>query len=171
MKRGIMTKAVWTTMAAAALLAVAAPVGAQSATDSASVLVTATLNAKAKLTLSAASVTFADANPDLTPLLSATAINVTVKARTSAAGNITLTAVADHDLQSGSDTIPIANLTWIVGGAGFTAGTMDAVTAHNVGSWVGSGNYAGTQTLKLVNDWAYNTGSYTATISYTLTAP
>src|SRR4029079_11666363 len=131
-----MPKAVWTTMAAAALLAVAAPVGAQSATDSASVLVTAT-----------------------------------VKARTSAAGNNTLTAVADHDLQSGSDTIPIANLTWIVGGAGFTAGTMDAVTAHNVGSWVGSGNYAGTQTLKLVNDWAYNTGSYTATISYTLTAP
>ncbi len=50
-------------MAAAALLAAAAPVAAQSATDSAAVLVTATVNAKAKLTLSAASVTFADANP------------------------------------------------------------------------------------------------------------
>lgn len=167
-----MTKAVWTTIAAAALLAAAVPAAAQSASDTASVLVTADVKAKAKLTLGAASVTFADADPTTTPTLSATPINVNVKARTSAAGNVTLTVVANHDLQSGGDAIPIANLTWLVGGdPGLAPGTMDASTAHNVGTWTGSGNFSGTQTLQLVNDWAYNTGSYSATLTYTLTAP
>ncbi len=168
-----MTKAVWTTIAAAALLAAAVPAAAQPAGDTATVLVTADVKAKAKLTLGAASVTFADADPTSTPIIDATPINVSVKARTSASGNVTLTVVADHDLKTSSnDVIPIGNLTWLVGGnPGLLPGTMDATTAHNVGSWTGSGNFSGTQTLRLVNDWAYNTGSYTATLTYTLTAP
>lgn len=167
-----MTKAVWTTIAAAALLSVAVPAAAQSASDTATVQVNADVKAKAKLTLDAASVTFADADPGTVALLSATPINVSVKARTLAAGNVTLTVKADQDLTSGSDVIPISNLKWIVGGdPGFLAGTVDTATARNVGSWTGSGNFAGTQTLQLVNDWAWNVGLYQATLTYTLTAP
>lgn len=166
-----MTKAVWTTVGAAALLCVAAPVMAQSATATATVAVTANVNAKAKLTLGAGSVTFADATPDVTPIISASAINVDVKARTAAAGNVTLTVLASQDLTSGTDVIPIANLTWTVTGGGFAAGTMNKTTAQSLGSWTGSGTFSGAQTLQLANNWAYNTGSYSATITYTLTAP
>jgi hypothetical protein len=41
----------------------------------------------------------------------------------------------------------------------------------SLGSWTGGGSQAGTQTYKLVNSWDYKTGTYTATITYTLTAP
>jgi hypothetical protein len=165
-----MKKAVWTTMATAALLALAVPVMAQQ-TANATVNVTAHVNAKAKLTLDTNAVDFADADPDTDPVLSAAAINITVKARTAKNGSVTLTVVSDQDLTSGSDTIGINNLTWTAGGSGFVAGTMDKVTAASLGSWTDSGNHGGTQTLNLANSWSYATGDYTATLTYTLTAP
>jgi hypothetical protein len=39
-------------------------------------------------------------------------------------------------------------------------------------SWTGSGNRNdGTQTFSLANSWSYATGTYLATITYTLTSP
>ena len=168
-----MTKAVWTAAAAAVFLMVAsAPVRAQ-ATDSATVNVSVVVAAKAKLTITGGPVSFADADPTTTPVLAATSdLAIDVKARTSAAGNVTLTVVSSNDLKSGSDTITIDNLTWTVGGSsGLLAGTMNKTTAKSVGSWTGSGSFSGTQGYKLANSWAYNTGTYTTTLTYTLTAP
>jgi hypothetical protein len=98
-------------------------------------------------------------------------MTVDVKGRTSAGSNVTLTVFSNQDLTSGSDAIGIANLTWTATGTGFAAGTMNKTTAQTVGSWTGSGSRAGAVTLKLANSWAYNAGSYTATLTYTLTAP
>jgi hypothetical protein len=158
-------------MTAAAVLMVSSTAFAQAQTDTKNVTVTANVNAKAKLTLGSNSATFADADPDVTPLLSASAISIDVKARTSAAGSVTLTVQSGGDLVSGSDTIAINQLTWTVTGTNFAAGTMSKTAAVSVGAWSGSGMPSGTQTYKLVNSWGYNTGSYTATITYTLTAP
>ena len=167
-----MTKAVWSGIftTAAAVLLFSSPASAQ-ATDTASVSVSATVNAKAKLTVGSGAVSFPDDDPDVTPILSATAISIDVKSRTSTAGSVTLTVQSDDDLLSGSDTIAISNLTWAATGTGFAAGTMSKSAAVSIGSWTGGGTRSGTQTYKLVNDWAYKTGVYSAVITYTLTAP
>jgi len=165
-----MIKAVWTgAVAAAAILLLSSPVSAQQ-TDTKTVSVNATVNARAKLTLGSAAITFADADPDVTPTLTATAFSVDVKARTTAAGTVSLTVSAPN-FTSGSDSIPIGNLQWTATGTAFaTPGTM-STSAISAGSWTGSGNQAGTHTYTLANSWAYNTGSYGTTITYTLTAP
>ncbi|MCX6549743.1 MAG: hypothetical protein NTY02_01845 [Acidobacteria bacterium] len=155
---------------AVATIALAQPLGA--ASDTKPLTVNATVAATAKLTVSSATVAFADADPDVTPSITASggAITVTAKGKTSAAGNITLTILAGADLTSGSDTIPIANVTWTATGD-LVAGTMSKTIAQSVGSWTGSGSRTGTQTYKLANSWDYVTGSYTASATYTMTAP
>jgi hypothetical protein len=166
-----MSKAVWTSIAALGVFAVAAPAAAQ-ATATATVNVTVNVSARAILDLNGTNaVTFADANPDTVPSIAAPAISVDVKGRTSGGSNLTLTVVSNQDLTSGSDTIGIANLTWTATGGGFAAGTMNKTTAQTVGSWGTSGTHSGTVTLALANSWAYNAGAYTATLTYTLTAP
>jgi hypothetical protein len=165
-----MKKAVWSSVAAVVLLSWAAPAAAQQ-TATGTVNVTANVAARARLTLGAASITFNDADPDVTPSLTATAITIDVMARTGAASNVTLTVQSNGDLTTGSDTIPISNLTWTVGGdAGFQAGTAAAADV-TLGSWTGGGARSGTQTYALVNSWDYAIGTYTATLTYTLTSP
>jgi hypothetical protein len=158
-------------MAVAAALLVSTPVFAQ-ATANASLNVTAQVAAKAKLTLGVGSITFPDADPDVTPIWSSSAVTVDVKARTSAAGSVTLTVLASGDLSNGTQTIAITNLTWAGTGTGFTvSGINNKTTAQSVGSWTGSGNQSGSQTFSLPNSWSYATGNYTSTLNYTLTAP
>ena len=91
--------------------------------------------------------------------------------KTGSASTATLTVLAAGDLTSGTDTIAISNVTWTATGAGFVAGTMNKTTAQSAGSWTGSGNRSGTFSYFLANSWSYPTGSYTATTTYTLTAP
>src|SRR5688572_19848435 len=144
-----------------------------SAQQSATAVVTATANVNAKARLDVTgTVVFADDDPDAAPILSAAALNISVKARTGNGQTVLLTVAADGDFQEAvsSATIGIANLDWIVSGAGFAAG-IAATTDVTVGSWVGSGNRTGTQTYRLLNSWAYDTGTYSVTLTYTLTAP
>jgi hypothetical protein len=164
-----MKKVVLTTVLA---VLVCAGTVAFAASDVKTVAVTATVSATAKLTLGSATLTFPDADPDTTPSIAPTegAITINAKAKTSAAGNVTLVVKSGGNLVSGGDSIAISNLTWTVTGAGYSAGTM-GTTDQGLGSWTGSGNYGGTQTYALANSWAYVTGSYTATLTYTLTAP
>ena len=131
------------------------------------------LSARAKLTLGVNAINFSDQDPDTTPSVAATegAVTVTAKVRTGAASTATLTHLAGGDLISGSNTIAISNVTWTVTGAGFVAGTMNRTTAQSAGSWTGSGSYSGTFSFSIVNSWSYATGNYTASTTYTLTAP
>jgi hypothetical protein len=166
-----MMKAVWSaTIATAAVMLVSTSVYAQT-TQTGSINVTANVNAKAKLTLGAPSITFADADPDVVTTMVASAVNIDVKARTTAAANVTLTVLASNDLVSGSDTIGIGLLTWSASGSGYVAGTSNKTTAQLVGSWTGSGSPSGTHTYSLPNSWSYATGTYTVTLNYTLTVP
>jgi hypothetical protein len=167
-----MKKAVWSGVIAAATLCFLSGTAYAQTTDTAAVNVTVNVNARAKLTLSAPSLTFADADPDVTPTLTAGALTVGVKARTTGGASVTLTVLASDDLKTaGGDTIAISDLTWTATGASFVGGTSDKTTAQSVGSWVGSGNRSGTQTYSLPNSWSYAIGAYTATLNYTLTAP
>ena len=167
-----MKKAVWSGAVATAVLLLGSSTAFAQQTATASIAVTASVNAKAKLTLGLAAITFADADPDLTPLYTSAPVSVDVKARTTSTGNVVLTVLASGDLDSGSATIPVTTLTWAATGAGFTAtGANNSLAAQTLGQWTGSGNPTGSHTLSLPNLWSYNTGTYTVTLNYTLTAP
>ena len=166
-----MMKAVWTgAIAAAAVLLVSGDAFAQTTVNGA-VNVNVNVNARAKLQITAPDpVDFPDTDPDTSSILSATPFAIDVKARTTAAANVTLT-VSAPDLSGPGGTIGIAALRYAGAGAGFAALTPFSNTATSAGSWTGSGNRSGTHTYSLLNSWAYNTGAYGTTVTYTLTVP
>lgn len=166
-----MKKAVWSVVTTAAVVLLGSPSAFAQQTANASIAVTANVNAKAKLTLGVAAINFADADPDLTPVFTSAPVTIDVKSRSTSAGNVTLTVLAGGDLVSGGNSIAVNTLTWTATGTGFVGGANSKASAQSLGSWTGSGNQSGTQTLSLPNLWTYNTGVYTVTLNYTLTAP
>jgi hypothetical protein len=147
--------------------------GAFAATDTENLTINAAVSARAKLTLSDNTINFIDADPDVTDPIPATenAVTVEVKARTGALSDVTLTHRASGNLIDGAKTITIDNVTWTATGAGYVAGTMSTGSDVAAGSWTGPGDYDGTFSYFLDNDWAYEPGSYSASSTYTLTAP
>ena len=158
-------------VAALGLVLFVAP-AARAVTDTANQTVGATVSPYASLSIDSATVTFANADPT-TASIDATegALGITADARTTTAGAVTLTVVADGDLTSGSDSIDISNLTWVKTGTGYVAGTMSKTTPQTVATRTGSGTLNGTISYKLANSLSYATGSYSASLLYTLTAP
>jgi hypothetical protein len=134
---------------------------------------TATINALAKLTLSSPSIAFAGADPDSVPAIPATGgpLTITAKTRTTLGSTVVLSVVASSDLRSGLDVIPVSQLRWTSAGAGFMNGTMSATASQTIGTWLSSGSWTGTQSYSLVNSWSYSTGTYSTTLTYTLSAP
>jgi hypothetical protein len=165
-------KAVAGIMAFACLAVLSVSAVGWAATDQQTLTINATVAEKAKLTLGVAAINFPDSDPDSVPSIGATEnpVSVTVKAQTGSISTVTLTVQANGDLESGSDSIPITNVTWTASGSGFQSGTMDT-SAQPAGSWTGSGRRDGEFNYFLANDWNYQTGSYTQTVVYTLTAP
>jgi hypothetical protein len=149
----------------------AAPAGAFN--TNAEVNIIAPLASSAQLSITPSSLNFPNADPDTVPSIPAIGNPVTVTANAQTSGNktVTLSVIANGDLISGSNTIPISNVTWTANPSGFRAGTMSKTTPQTAGSWTGSGNRTGTFSYFLKNSWSYTTGNYTQTVTYTLTAP
>jgi hypothetical protein len=156
----------------ACLLLLCAGTGLWAATGQQTMTINAAVADRAKLTLGVAAISFPAADPDTDPSIAApeNPVAVTVKVHTGSASTVTLSVEANGDLDSGSDTIAISNVTWTAAGAGFVSGAMDT-SAQPAGSWTGSGQRNGTFSYFLANDWTYPTGSYSQTVVYTLTAP
>jgi hypothetical protein len=143
------------------------------------VTLSATVTSTAKLTLATTTITFPDADPDITANIPANENGaiVTAKVKTgSLANSAYLNVLATDDLKSGTDVIPITNVTSTAtnsSGSFFLAGPITwSKTAP--GARVGqgnSGNFAGAFNWFLANSWSYASGSYTAQAQYTLTAP
>lgn len=123
-----------------------------------------------KLEFAGTAVTFADANPDLFPILAAqeNPLPSTVKARIPTAQPLYLRSQSGGELVSGADTILINNITWSATGPGFISGTLSRLSPQVTGTWTGPGEWSGTLSFSLANDWSYNVGNYSATVTYTL---
>jgi hypothetical protein len=117
-------------------------------------------------------VSFPDADPDLVAQVPALGgpISITAKSRATPASQVILTVIASDDLRSGIQTIAASAITWTVTGGGFQPGTL-STTPVTVAQWTGSGVRSGTQQLMFLNLWTYATGTYTASLTYTLSAP
>ena len=144
------------------------PVAAQ--TDTANL--NASINGLARLSLSTLTITFPDADPDAVPNVPASQgpITITAKARTSVNGGVTLTVLANDDLRSGLKTIPASAVTWTATGLGFSNGTLSAAAEQTIAAWTGSGVRTGTQLFFFRNLWSHPTGTYTLTMTFTLSA-
>ena len=132
-----------------------------------------TLPTTARVSFSTTSVTFPDADPGATPLVSSVPAGVTISARARVPRNsqITLTLQSTDDLRSGVTLLPASLITWTVTGAGFAGGTLSRTTPQVVGRWTGSGVRTGTQNFRFENRWTHPTGVYSATLVYTLSSP
>ena len=126
-----------------------------------------------KLIVDTNSITFPHNDPDETAEIPALQndVRVVVKARTENTSPVTLNLIADGDLVSGSDTIPVQNVIWQASGMGFLGGTLSKSSGQTAGSWRGSGIREGTFRYYLRNSWNYSKGDYQVTITYTLTTP
>ena len=160
-------------LAVCVLSLLAAGTVAAAPTDTKTLTINFAPAARATLTLGQSSITFPDKSPDSDPIVydNEGAVSVLASVRTGSSSTPSLTVICT-DLTSGSDTIPISNVSWTASGdAGFVAGTMNKTTAQTAGSWTGSGSRNGSFTYALMNSWNWATGSYSATATYTLTAP
>jgi hypothetical protein len=157
--------------AAWAFAAHAAPANAQPAASTA--VLSADIRTIAKLSLPTTNVVFPDADPDLVPKIPPTggALSITAKARAARGSQVILTIQAADDLRSGLNVIGAQAITWTATGPGFSGGTLSKTSSVRLAQWAGSGVRTGTQTLFFANLWTYTTGTYSATLLYTLTAP
>ena len=157
----------------ACLVWTAAAPAARGAGQTSNATLAANFNTIAKLTLSTATVSFGDADPDLVPQVPTTSgpVLISAKARATPGALVVLTVQAADDLRSGVSVIPASNITWTATGAGFVAGTLSKASPVTVGSWTGSGVRSGTQQLFFRNLWSHPTGTYTVSLLYTLTSP
>jgi hypothetical protein len=132
---------------------------------------TAVVAGRARLDITGA-VAFADADPETTAIIDSAALNLAVRVRTTPLNSYNLTVQAGGDFVGPDGTIPIGNLSWLTAGpGGFAAGTASSTVAVPLGNWTGPGARIGTQTYRLVNSWDYAPGTYTVTLTYTLTVP
>ena len=124
------------------------------------------------LTVNPTSISFSDADPDLTPSIPAnTTVDVTIRVRGNANNNWRLTHLASGDL---SPTIPISNISWTVTTQPpFINGSMSRSVAQTAAQGTGNVNPArtGIFTFRITNLWSYNTGNFSVATTFTLSAP
>lgn len=150
------------------------PSGVVEAANSQPFMTNYNISARAKLSITPATINFSDADPTLVPIVSATEnpVLVTVKIRKDPSVALTATLVCQGGpLLSGSDSIASGNISWTASGTGFTGGTLSSTSPQTVGTWTSSGVYTGNLVFQLSNLWSYATGNYTGNVTYTLTAP
>ena len=142
-------------------------------TDTKSIVIKARIDKVAKLIVDTNLITFPNMDPDEVKQIPALQndVKVTVKARTGSSSPVNLNIIADGDLVSGPDIIPVQNVIWQASGQGFLGGTLSKSTVQTAGSWRGSGIREGFFRYYLNNNWNYQKGEYQVTITYTLTTP
>jgi hypothetical protein len=82
-----------------------------------------------------------------------------------------LTVQAKDDHTDRTNRIGVENVRWNASGAGFRSGTLSRTAPQVLGSWTGSGERTGSVSFFLANRFEYPTGTYSATLVYTLTIP
>lgn len=127
------------------------------------------------LSLSPRVITFPSSDPDAVPIVAAPPVQVAYRVRQNDKnGPWTLTVLAGGDLVAGSSVIPISNVTWVATPAPpLQNGTLSKTVAQRLASGTGNLNptATGSITFQLANSWTYNTGTYTQTVLFTLSAP
>ncbi len=157
----------------AAMGVVATDTRAQNPYHAPPVGVTFVVQPQVRLSVSTGTVDFSSADPEEHPSVDASGPPLTVRAKvrlTDAPAFLTVRALTDLVSTEGA-TIPATVLSWRVNsGTGYQAGTV-RLSDETMGLWAQSGDYSGSVTFVLNNQWTYATGFYQTTIQFTLCAP
>jgi hypothetical protein len=125
----------------------------------------------ARLILSGA-VTFPDSDPDAVPVIGPQSVTLGVEVLGPVGVPWTLTFIANSDLQSGSNVIPISNVSWTVTpNPPFRNGALSTVTPIVLATGFSHSRLLATFRFFMPNSWNYVPGNYTATATLTLAAP
>jgi hypothetical protein len=140
-----------------------------------SVTSAAAQNTRMELSVTPRNVSFTLGDPDTSPEVAAFPIIMTYRIR-GLPGNRPwqLTVLASGDLMSGPSRIDISAVRWTATPAPpFRNGTLNHSVAQIVAA--GTGNVNPTQlglvTFRMQNSWTYDSGAYSQTIIFTLSAP
>jgi hypothetical protein len=136
-------------------------------------LVAAPRRAAAQLLLvNPTTISFPSADPDATPVISAPPVRVTYLVLGPSTRTWRITIRANGQLTSGASTIPISNIAWTATPAPpFRSGTLSTLEQTLA---TGSGTellQRGNVTFRFTNSWNYPVGTYTQTITFTLSSP
>ncbi len=126
------------------------------------------------LSISPSSLSFASADPDTVPTLSASPLTLAYTVFLSGGAEWRITVQASDDFRNGSSVIPASAVTWIATPAPpFRAGTLSRTVAQTMAR--GNGDVllqsSGTATFSLPNSWSYDVGTYSTTITFTISCP
>jgi len=126
-----------------------------------------------RLALNRGSINFPNADPDTMSSVPASENPMTISVQVT--GNPhdawKLEVLASGDLVSGSNTIPISNVSWTAKPLPFIDGKLNRTTPQVVASGTGNANLDGAVQFDFKNSWNYFVGNYSQVIIYTLSAP
>lgn len=126
------------------------------------------------LQISPQSLSFASADPDTAPTLSALPMTLTYTVFLSGGAEWRITVQASDDFRNGSSVIPASAVTWTATPAPpFRAGTLSVAAAQTMARGAGDVflQSTGTATFSLPNSWSYDVGTYTTSLVFTLSCP
>jgi hypothetical protein len=127
-----------------------------------------------QLTISPQTIAFPSADPDTTPVLTAPPLTVTYRVYVSFGSEWRITALASDDFRNGSSVIPASAVTWTASPTPpFRAGTLSSSLAQTLASGTGDVFYHADSTISfsMPNAWSYDVGTYTTTITFTISCP
>ena len=117
-------------------------------------------------------VTFPDADPDAVPVMGPQVVTLGVEVLGIVGTPWTLTFIANSDLQSGSNVIPISNVSWTVTpNPPFRDGQLSTITPIVLATGISHSRFLATFNFFMANSWNYVPGNYAATATFTLAAP
>src|SRR5262245_19946596 len=126
----------------------------------------------ARLSLSGA-VLFSDADPDLVPVLASPVVVLGVDVVGVVGTQWSLTLIANSDLVSGPNVIPISSVSWTATpNPPFRDGQLSALVPTLVATGFAShSRFVAQFNFTMPNSWNYVPGNYAATATFTLTSP
>ncbi|MCX6565632.1 MAG: hypothetical protein NTW38_04300 [Candidatus Aminicenantes bacterium] len=126
---------------------------------------------RATLSISPTSISFAAADPDTSPTITAgQVVTVTMRTQNSSGRTWQLTLRANGNLSDATTTatIAISNVSWTATPSPFQAGTLAAGVAQIAAADKDNDILTGYLTFVFKNLWTYWAGSYTQTVTVTL---
>jgi hypothetical protein len=128
---------------------------------------------KVSLAINRSAIHFPDVDPDTVSSIAASENPLTIQIKVT--GNPKdawrLEALASGDLVSGSNTIPISNVSWTAKPLPLIDGKLSRTTPQVMASGSGNVSLTGTIQFYFKNSWNYAVGNYSQMIIYTLSVP
>jgi hypothetical protein len=119
------------------------------------------------VTVTPNSFSYPSGDPDTTPVVAGPPLSVSLRVTGNRGWTLTIQGT---NLAFGSQIIPATNVTWTASAPLQSTGTLNT-SGQTLAQGSGNQNSTSSITFSLQNLWTYNVGTYTQTITFTLSSP